>query len=83
MKMTGAEHENYGHKIFLKMSRDLTARTGPEEFVPCRITADGRAEPLLAKSGYVSSLVFSDGFIRIPEDRETIRAEETAEVWIW
>ena len=83
MKLIGSEKENYGHKIFLNLSRDLTARTGPEEFVPCLIRGDGRVEPLPAKSGYVSSLMSSDGFIRIPEDRETIRAGETAEVWVW
>lgn len=81
--LIGAANTGYGIKMQLPMSRDITARTGPEEFVPCRMTADGRIDPILAKSGYVSSLASADGFIRIPEDRETIRAGETAEVWLW
>ena len=67
----------------LPILSDVTARTGPEEFVPCRVTAEGKIDPILAKSGYVSSLASADGFIRIPEDRETIRAGDTAEVWLW
>jgi molybdopterin molybdotransferase len=51
--------------------------------VPCRVTANGKIAPILAKSGYVSPLASADGFIRIPEDRETIRAGEAVEVWLW
>jgi molybdopterin molybdotransferase len=83
LRLIGAANTGYGIKMQLPMSRDITARTGPEEFVPCRMTTDGRIDPILAKSGYVSSLASADGFIRIPEDRETIRAGETAEVWLW
>ena len=83
LKLIGASDTGYGIKMKLPMSRDITARTGPEEFVPCRITQDGKIDPILAKSGYISSLASADGFIRIPEDRETIRAGETAEVWLW
>lgn len=83
LKLIGASHVEYGIKTQMPMARDITARTGPEEFVPCRITEDGRIDPILAKSGYVSSLASADGFIHIPEDRETIRAKETAEVWLW
>lgn len=83
LKLIGAKDRAYKLKIQLPMSRDITARTGPEEFVPCRITDDGRIDPILAKSGYVSSLASADGFIHIPEDRETIRAKEPVEVWLW
>lgn len=83
LKLIGARREDCGIKMYLPMNKDVTARTGPEEFVPCRVTADGKIDPILAKSGYVSSLAAADGFIRIPEDRETIRAGQTAEVWLW
>ena len=83
LRLIGAGEEECGTKMQLPMNRDMTARTGPEEFVPCRVTARGMIDPILAKSGYVSSLAEADGFLRIPEDRETIRAGETAEVWLW
>ena len=83
LRLVGADGEGYGIKMRLPILSDVTARTGPEEFVPCRVTAEGKIDPILAKSGYVSSLASADGFIRIPEDRETIRAGETAEVWLW
>lgn len=62
---------------------DLTARTGPEEFVPCIVRCDGKAVPLPAKSGYVSILSEASGFIRVPEDKETMRTGEETEVWLW
>lgn len=83
LRLVGADGEGYGIKMRLPILSDVTARTGPEEFVPCRVTAEGKIDPILAKSGYVSSLASADGFIRIPEDRETIRAGDTAEVWLW
>lgn len=83
LKLIGAENGTYGHKLFLKLSKDLNARTGPEEFVPCKIEKSGEVTPLLAKSGYISVLSEADGLIRIPEDRETARTGEMVEVWTW
>ena len=83
LRLIGASETNCGVRIELPISKDLTARTGPEEFVPCRVTDNGKIAPILAKSGYVSPLASADGFIRIPEDRETIRAGEAVEVWLW
>lgn len=83
LKLIGAENKTYGHKLFLKLSKDLNARTGPEEFVPCKIEESGEVTPLLAKSGYISVLFEADGLIRIPEERETVRIGEMVEVWTW
>ncbi|MDD4160112.1 MAG: molybdopterin molybdotransferase MoeA, partial [Synergistaceae bacterium] len=83
LKLIGAKNTGYGTKLKLTAARDITARTGPEEFIPCKITDDGKIDPILAKSGYVSSLASAEGFICIPEVRETIRAGEAAEVWLW
>lgn len=83
MRRIGAAESECGTRTRLRLSRDLAARTGPEEFVPCALGADGSAAPLAAKSGYISVLAKASGFICIPEDRETIRAGEDAEVWLW
>lgn len=83
LKISGAPDDNYIHKIFMELACDVNAKTGPEEFTPCRITADGKVCPLSAKSSYISVLAAADGMIRMPEDRETARAGESVEVWVW
>lgn len=83
LEMAGVDGGSCGTRTRLPLSADLAARTGPEEFVPCAVKPDGSAAPLAAKSGYISVLAKADGLIRIPEERETIRAGEEAEVWLW
>ncbi len=72
-----------GVRTRLPLACDVAARTGPEEFIPCALTPDGKARPLSAKSGYISVLSKADGLIRIAEDAETKRAGEDTEVWLW
>ena len=83
LRLIGAEEKECGTRVRLPLSRDLAARTGAEKFFACRLLADGRAEPAAAKSGYISALGGACGFIRMPEERETIRAGEEAEIWLW
>ena len=83
LRLIGAENEMHCGKIFLELAQDLPAKSGPEEFTPCHIDREGKLFPLRAKSGYVFGLASADGFIRIPENCETMRAGEIAEVWIW
>ena len=83
MKLIGGDDSLLFRKMHLPVTKDITARTGPEEFIPCRLSQGGTVEPLMAKSGYISVFSGSDGLIRIPSDKETIRSGETAEVWLW
>ena len=83
LKISGSPDDKFIHKIFMELAGDINAKTGPEEFTPCRITADGRVLPLSAKSGYISVLAAADGMIRMPENRETARTGERVEVWLW
>lgn len=62
------------------LAEDTPARAGVEEFLPARWTPDG-AIPLHAASGYVAALRRADGFLRIPEEQETLRRGEEAEFW--
>ena len=80
---TGEKNSDYASRIFAPLASDITAKTGPEEFTPCRIMSDGSVLPVPAKSGYVSALIQADGFILMPENRETARAGEMVEVWLW
>lgn len=81
MKLIGAEHKF--KSIILPLERDLSARTGPEEFIPCMLTAAGTVLPAPAKSGYFAALDGISGFIRMPEEKETARAGEKVEVLLW
>lgn len=83
LRLVGAPEKECGSRLLLPVACDLAAHTGAEKFFACRLTPDGRAEPAAAKSGYISALSNACGFIRMPEDRETIRAGEEAEVWLW
>ena len=83
LRLIGAENEKYGHRLNLELAADVPAKTGPEEFLPCRLDECGKVRPVLAKSGYISPLSQSDGLLRVPENRETLRAGEIAEVWLW
>ena len=70
-------------KIFLPASIDIIGKNGIEEFIPVRIDPRGKAFPLWGKSGYVLALNTSDGFIRLPEESETVRRGNDVEVWLW
>lgn len=83
LAMINSENRGVGMELKLELAKDIHARTGPEEFIPCRVEKDGRVFPLPAKSGYISALAATDGFIRVPENMETLRAGENAEVWTW
>ncbi|MDO4987532.1 MAG: molybdopterin molybdotransferase MoeA [Synergistes sp.] len=83
LKMIGAPHDFCGTLTRFPLSGDLAAHTGAEKFIPCRISKEGTAEPLAAKSGYITALKEADGFICLAEDTETMRAKEEACVWLW
>lgn len=83
LKLIGADKETYGHRLNLQLTKDLVATSGTEEFIPCKIDEMGKVIPLFGKSGYISILADSNGFIRIPENRETVRTGDYVEVWLW
>lgn len=82
LSMCGAGKSSMGQRLRLELTNDVTARTGAEEFAPCRVVG-GKAVPLPAKSSYINALAEADGFIRVPENAETLRAGDGAEVWLW
>ncbi|HJK45706.1 MAG TPA: molybdopterin molybdenumtransferase MoeA, partial [Methanocorpusculum sp.] len=51
--------------------------------VRVRILSDGRAEPILGKSGLLNTLVRSDGYIRVPAGLDGCEAGEVVEVYLW
>lgn len=59
--------------VTARLSRNLAATPGREEFVRVRLQLEGEtlwAEPILGQSGLISTMVKADGLIRIPRHTE-------------
>ena len=57
----------------------IPSNHGREECIAVRLT-DGKAVPLMGKSGLISTLCHADGYLRIPRNTEGIAAGETVQV---
>lgn len=66
-------------KSYFPMAVNVSSNHGREEFL-CVGTAEGEAVPHPAKSGIISMLSKSDGYIVIDRNREGIKKGETVEV---
>jgi len=64
------------------LAEDVNGTTGIEEFIPFRFSK-GKIFPVMSKSGYVGSLIDTDGLIVLGEQTETLRKEELAGVVLW
>ena len=82
LRLIGAKSDTVGRYMKLRLGSDVQGRTGPDEFVPMRIE-NGLVFPIAAKSGYVSAMKRSDGFIRLFPNMETKRTGDEADIWIW
>ncbi|MDR0981414.1 MAG: molybdopterin molybdotransferase MoeA [Methanocalculaceae archaeon] len=80
-KMSG---EVFSPKIVsAPLSMSFPSEKGREDLVRVRILPDGRAEPILGKSGLLNTLVRSDGYIRVPAGLDGCEAGEVMEVYLW
>jgi molybdopterin molybdotransferase len=82
LSLTGAKSPRVGRHSLMPLERDVHGRTGTDEFIPMALVG-GAARPLSAQSGYASAMREADGFIRLRPDKETLRAGETADIWLW
>lgn len=65
------------------LSMSFSSEKGREELVCVRILPDGTVEPGPGQSGLLSTLIRSDGFIRVPASRDGCEAGEVVEVYVW
>lgn len=66
-----------------KLTRNTRSAAGREDFIRVRLYAENGelfAEPVLGKSGLISTMVKADGIAHIPEGREGVEAGEYVEV---
>ena len=65
-----------------RITENISSNHGREEFVCVRLK-DGQAAPVYGKSGIISQLTASDGYIRIPRDSEGLQKDETVTVYLF
>ena len=70
------------YKQTLPLSQAISSNHGREEFIPIRIKA-GQVEPMPSKSGLITTLAATDGFICIPRDTEGLPAGASVEVTLF
>ncbi|MTI80274.1 MAG: molybdopterin molybdotransferase MoeA [Firmicutes bacterium] len=69
-----------------KLTRNTRSAAGREDFLRVQLNVQGEelsAEPVLGKSGLISTMVKADGLARIPEGKEGVEAGEIVEVRIF
>lgn len=73
-------------RVWARVKRNIASQQGREDYIRVKLIQDEKgilwAEPVLAKSGLLRSLLHADGLLRIPAQTEGILAEGRHEVWL-
>ena len=72
----------FDHQLTLPVSRSVPSNHGREEIVPV-VVRDGRVQPVASKSGLITTLADTDGFIRIPRELEGLREGDLVQVTLF
>jgi molybdopterin molybdotransferase len=65
-----------------RLASAVPSNAGREEYIAVRLT-EGKAEPLMSKSGLISVLARADGYIGIPRDTEGLSKDAPADVHLF
>jgi molybdopterin molybdotransferase len=79
-------YDSWGRTITATLSRNLASTPGREDFIRVHLRAAGDtvwAEPVLGKSGLISTMVKAKGLLRIPLNTEGLEKGETVAVWLF
>ena len=71
-----------GHQVSLPIARSYASNHGREEIVPVMVRG-GFVQPIASKSGLITTLAGTDGFIRIPRELEGLREGERVQVTLF
>jgi len=69
-------------KVSLPVARNVPSNHGREEYMPV-VIREGKAQPIASKSGLITTLANTDGFLCIPRDKEGLRQGEVVEVTLF
>ncbi|MGE5542936.1 MAG: molybdopterin molybdenumtransferase MoeA, partial [Bacillota bacterium] len=75
-----------GIPVRARCSRSISSSPGREEFIRCSLRWDGGevwADPVLGKSGLISTMVRAQAFIHIPLDSDGAGAGSTVDVYLF
>ena len=79
-------YRSWGRTISATLSRNLASAPGREDFVRVHLHAEGEtvwAEPVLGKSGLISTMVKAEGLLRLPLNSEGLEKGEKVEVYLF
>jgi molybdopterin molybdotransferase len=79
-------NQSWGRTISATLSRNLASTPGREDFIRAHLRPEGEtvwAEPVLGKSGLISTMVKADGLIRIPLNTEGLEKGDLVEVYLF
>lgn len=68
-----------------KLTRSMASVAGRDDFIRVKVTKEGEeywAEPVLGKSGLISTMAAADGIVHIPADKGGLYREDTVQVEI-
>ncbi len=81
-----APYQSWGRMVTATLSRNLASTPGREDFIRVRLQLKDDtlwADPVLGKSGLISTMVKADGWISIPLNTEGLEKGELVEVGLF
>ncbi len=84
MKLTGYNFEE--NRTFARLSSRINSSKNVEEFVPVSIVKKGnelRAYPIYGNSGSITSMLYADGIMRIPENVNYLDENDEIEITLF
>ena len=79
-------YQSWGRTIQATLSRNLASTPGREDFIRVHLRSEGEviwAEPVLGKSGLISTMVKAEGLLRLPLNSEGLEKGELVEVFLF
>jgi molybdopterin molybdotransferase len=81
-----APYQSWGRTIQATLSRNLASTPGREDFIRVHLRSEGEilwADPVLGKSGLISTMVRAEGLLRLPLNSEGLEKGEPVEVLLF
>ncbi len=81
-----APYQSWGRTIQATLSRNLASTPGREDFIRVQLRSEGEilwADPVLGKSGLISTMVKAQGLLRLPLNSEGLEKGEPVEVLLF
>ena len=81
-----APYQSWGRTIQATLSRNLASTPGREDFIRVQLRSEGEilwADPVLGKSGLISTMVKAQGLLRMPLNSEGLEKGEPVEVLLF